>query len=82
MGSPVQDRSRQLAGERRKRQEGSQEHDACDAAQGAAGSSGRAPSKRRRKEGSAGGSVQDGALGADEAEDEVVWLGEFEPGIS
>ena len=82
MGSPVQDRPRQLAGERRKRQQGSQEHDACDAAQGAAEGSDHAPSKRSRKERSTGGGVQDSELGADEAEDEVDWQGEFTPGVS
>ena len=48
VGSSVQDSSGQLAGKRRSKQEGAQEHDAIHAAQGAAGGSEEAQSKKRR----------------------------------
>ena len=82
LGAPVQDRSGELAGKRRPRQEGSQEYDAREAASRTIGDSNHAQRKRCRQEGGAGGGVQGGELEAEEAEDEVDWQGEFEPGIS
>ena len=82
LGAPVQDRPGELAGKRRPRQEGSQEYDAREAASRTVGGSDHAQRKRRRQEGGTGGGVQGGELEVAEAEDEVDWQGEFEPGIS